>query len=277
MKNRCKYLGLVLAVICLLPAAPAFGGEARKRIAHIVDQSDQLADVEAEILFGRELAARILGHYGFCDDPKLNRYVNLVGRAVALHSGRPELTYHFGVLDSEELNAFAAPGGYVFITRAALLKMQNEAQLACVLGHEIAHVTERHVIRELNIRGADGSAVAGIAGLISGATSGTVKSLEQAMDRAAEILFKNGYKIQDEIQADAIGMLMAASAGYDPMALQDFLSREKRFEKEDETYKGDHPAHMVRVEKMNMVLAAGNAIRTKKATLAERFYANVNH
>lgn len=277
MRTPIRRSAVLFLVICLLQAFPAFAGDSRKRISTIVNDYSKIEDVEAEILFGRELAARILGLYGFYDSPKLNRYVNLVGRAMAMHSGRPELTYYFGVLDSDEINAFAAPGGYVFITRAALLKMKNEAQLATVLGHEIAHITERHVIRELNIKGEDGSAIAGIAGLIGGATGGTMKSLEQAMDRAADILLRDGYKINDEIEADGIGMLMAASAGYDPLALKEFLVQEKRFEKGADSPPGDHPAHAIRIEKMDTVLAAGDSARTKKATIAERFYANITH
>lgn len=277
MRTPIRCPAILFLVICLLQAFPALAGDSRKRISTIVNDYSKIEDVEAEILFGRELAARILGLYGFYDNPKLNRYVNLVGRAMAMHSGRPELTYYFGVLDSDEINAFAAPGGYVFITRAALLKMKNEAQLATVLGHEIAHITERHVIRELNLKGEDGSAVAGIAGLIGGATGGTMKSLEQAMDRAADILLRDGYKINDEIEADGIGMLMAASAGYDPFALKEFLVQEKRFEKGDDSTPGDHPAHAVRIEKMDTVLTAGGLTRTKKATLTERFYANITH
>ncbi len=268
---------LVLLLIGFQQVLPALSGEGRQRISSIVDTYRDVENVEAEILFGRELAARILGAYGFQDDERLNRYVNLVGRAMALHSGRPELAYYFGVLASDDINAFAAPGGYVFITRGALLKMENEAQLAVVLGHEIAHITERHVIRELNIKADDGSTIAGIAGLIGGTTGGAVKSLEQAMDKASDILFRDGYKIEDEIEADRIGMLMAASAGYDPAALRNFLTHVKRFETEDGAYTGEHPVHTVRIAKMDDVLAASGPAQMNNATVTERFYANVNN
>ncbi|MFZ5573206.1 MAG: M48 family metalloprotease [Thermodesulfobacteriota bacterium] len=276
MKRTGNWMSILLLIVWL-PTIPAVAGDGRKRISSMAQSSGEAEAIEAEILFGRELAARILGAYGLDEDTELNRYVNLVGRATALHSGRPELIYYFGVLASDDINAYAAPGGYVFITRGALLKMANEAQLAGVLGHEIAHITERHVIRELNIKGEDRSAVAGIAGLIGGATGGAVKSLEQAMDRAADILFREGYKVTDEIEADRIGMLMAASAGYDPAALKQFLTEAGRFEVEDRNYQGDYPLHRVRFAAMDAVLTAGGLAQMKNATVAERFHENVIH
>lgn len=268
-------LTCLAVLICLSQVRPAQAEDARMRISSILADAPGTESVEAEIVFGRELAARILGVYGYDDDASLNRYVNLVGSSVALYAGRPELVFHFAVLDSEAVNAFATPGGYVFITRAAILKMQNEAQLAGVLGHEIAHVTERHMLREINIAGHDGAAISGLVNLIGGATGGAVKSLEQAMDNAAAILFERGYKVEDEIEADKIGMLMAAAAGYDPSALATFLSHVKRFEKEDPAYTGDHPMHVTRIAEMQSVLTANSMTHMKSITAAERFYENV--
>ncbi len=253
----------------------AFAKEGRKRISGTPDEYSNVSDIEAEILFGRELSARILGNYSLLDDEKINKYVNLVGKGVALYAGRTELRYRFGVLDSDKINAFAAPGGYIFITRGALEKMENEAQLAAVLAHEIAHIVKRHVVKELNIRGDEGSGSAGIASLIGGPTDSLRGALEQALDDAADIIFNKGYKVKDEIEADRVGILLASVAGYDPSALKEFLNNAKSFEKEDKTYKGEHPIFEVRMREINKTLEANRLQDVKKAKARDRFYENI--
>jgi len=253
----------------------ALAGDARLRSSAIAEEYANLSDIEAEITFGRELSARILGNYSILDNQKIHRYVNLVGKAVALYAGRPEIRYHFGVLDTDEINAFASPGGYIFITRGALMKMDNEAQLAAVLAHEIAHIVERHVVKELNIRGDEGSAIGGIAGLIGGATGSFRVALEQTLDKATDILFNRGYKVKDEIEADRVGVLLASVAGYDPLALKEFLSNVRSFEKEDKTYKGEHPIFEVRITEIHKTLEAHGLQDVKKAKARERFYENI--
>ena len=253
----------------------AFAKEGRKRISGTGDEYSNVSDIEAEILFGRELSARILGNYSLLDDEKINRYVNLVGKGVALYAGRTEIRYHFGVLDSDKINAFAAPGGYIFITRGALEKMENEAQLAAVLAHEIAHIVKRHVVKELNIRGDEGSGAGGIASLIGGPTASFRGALEQALDDAADILLNRGYKVKDEIEADRVGILLASVAGYDPSALKEFLNTVKSFEKEDKTYKGEHPRFEIRMREINKTLEANRLQDVKKAKARDRFYENI--
>jgi predicted Zn-dependent protease len=253
----------------------AFAKEGRKRISGTANGYSNVSDIEAEILFGRELSARILGNYSLLDDEKINKYVNLVGKGVALYAGRTELRYRFGVLDSDKINAFAAPGGYIFITRGALEKMENEAQLAAVLAHEIAHIVKRHVVKELNIRGDEGSGSAGIASLIGGPTGSLRGALEQALDDAADIIFNKGYKVKDEIEADAVGILLASVAGYDPSALKEFLNNAKSFEKEDKTYKGEHPIFEVRMREIDKTLEANRLQDVKKAKARDRFYENI--
>jgi predicted Zn-dependent protease len=273
--NKINKLIPALLIVSVILVDFTFAGDTRRRISAIATEYSNLSDVEAEIVFGRELSARILGNYSLLDDEKINRYVNLVGKAMALYAGRPEIKYHFGVLDSDEINAFAAPGGYIFITRGALIKMDNEAQLAAVLAHEIAHIVKRHVVKELSIRGDEGSAVGGIAGLIGGATGSFRVTLEQTLDDAADILFNKGYKAKDEIEADKIGVLLASVAGYDPSALKEFLNNVKSFEREDKTYKGEHPIFEVRMREINETLKSHGLQDVRKAKARERFYENI--
>ncbi len=273
-----KRISVILAVaLCICFILPVVAGEGRKRISTIINQGPNIDDIEAEITFGRELAARILGNYPLLKDDAVSRYVNLVGRGIALYSGRPELTFYFGVLDSDEVNAFAAPGGYIFITKAALMNMDNEAQLAAVLGHEVAHVVEKHVIRELKIRSAKGSVAGGITSLISGTTGSVKGALEKALENATEILFKKGYKIEDEIEADRTGMLIISAAGYDPLALKVFLTQVRQFENMEKKGKKGHPIFEERMKHIDDTLSAHGLGHTGKAKVRERFYEYVKN
>lgn len=215
------------ALLALVPG-PAAGApvDARARLSDkSVSAEDLRADVQAEIRFGREVAARILARHPLTEDSDLLRYVNLVGRAVAERGGRPELTYRFGVLETDQVNAFAAPGGYVFVTRGALARMANEAELAGVLAHEIVHVNRKHIVDELGIRAEEGSAVAGFARFLGGAGEATRQAFSQTVERAVDILFEAGRKRADELEADRLGATLLAVAGYRPTALADYLER----------------------------------------------------
>ncbi len=263
-------------ILCLFFHYPVMAGEERKRASTLSLEYSNVSDVKAEISFGRDLAARILGNYKLLDNEKINKYVNLVGRGIAIYSGRPEIKYYFGVLDTDDVNAFATPGGYIFITRGLLKKVENEAQLAGVLGHEIAHVVKKHVVNELNIKGEEGSAASGISSMIGGATGTFRVALDKALDEAENILLKRGYKIKDEIEADRVGILLAGVAGYDPMGLQAFLKKARSFEIEDKTHKGEHPVYETRMKKIKEVLVTNGLINVKLTKVRERYYEYVN-
>jgi predicted Zn-dependent protease len=121
-----------------------------------------------------------------------------VGLSLAVNSNRPELTYHFAVLNTSEINAYAAPGGYIFVTRGAIEKMQDESELAGVIAHEMGHVNGKHVVKELDIKATEGSAVSGLARLIGGGTESARIAFSKAVDKAMDTLFTTGYKREDE-------------------------------------------------------------------------------
>ncbi len=137
--------------------------------------------------------------------------------------GRPELRYYFGILDTDEINAFAAPGGYIFVTKGALKLMRNEAQLAGVLAHELAHVDQKHIVRKLNLQGFDRSLTAGIAQVLGGASLSAKIALERLNDLAFKMLMEEGLSKEDEADADQKALEMLMSTGYDLQSYLDYL------------------------------------------------------
>jgi predicted Zn-dependent protease len=268
--------GVTLAAAAALLAAPAAGaapGDARARLSDKAVSAEAIRqDVRAEIRFGREVAARILARYPLADDADLLRYVNLVGRAVARNGGRPELTYRFGVLETDAVNAFAAPGGYVFVTRGALERMANEAELAGVLAHEIAHVNRRHIVEELGIRGREGSAVAGMARFLGGAGEATRIAFSQAVERAVAILLESGRKRADELEADRLGTTLLAIAGYRPDALRSYLARVAEAPAERTAdRRRTHPGFDARLAELDQVLREEGLSGADGRLMAQRF------
>jgi predicted Zn-dependent protease len=230
-------------------------------------------DLAEEIDFGREVAARVIGRHGLYRDPGVTRYVILVGRTVALHANRPELEFRFGVLDTDQINAYAAPGGYVFVTRGALARMQDESELAGVIAHEISHVVERHVMKELNIQGPEGSAVSGFARLIGGGTESARVAFFQTVDKAMDILFKDGYTREDEAQADQDSVILCAHAGYDPGGLARYFSRLNAAKgKQTEVLDKTHPSYGARIAALSSIMSregiAGETLKTSKQRFA---------
>jgi predicted Zn-dependent protease len=265
-------LALNLAVLRQTPVA-AESRDFRARVSEkITTEGISDADLAAEISFGREVAAHILGRYKLHRDDALNRYVNLVGRGIALHGRRPGLEFRFAVLDSSTVNAYAAPGGYIFVTRGAIANMNDEAELAAVLAHEIAHISERHIVRELGIKGEGGSAQAGLAHLLGAIGDPTRVAFKQVVDQALDILFKEGYSRRDEADADQNGLILLAATGYDPAALTRYLAKlHEGASAELEIYNRTHPPFAERLAALNFVITETGLDKVDGPTMKERF------
>lgn len=264
-------IALLFALICGQPANATQHFRERSN-HHELSSTVTAEDVRAEIEFGQTVAARILGQFKVVNNDRLNRYVNLVGTGIALHGNRTELAYHFAVLDNDGVNAFSAPGGYIFVTRGALKLMEDESELAAVLAHEIAHVTERHIVNALHIQATDASAGAGLSRLFSAGTDTARVAFFQAADQAVKILFEEGFSKQDELDADRVATLLLAESGYDPTALRRYLSRASALEtKNGHDINTTHPPSRNRLQQLDQLLLEEKLIRVSSSKLKTRF------
>lgn len=208
---------------------------------------------EEEQSIGAALALQVLVRYnGVYDQPDLTRYVNLVGRAVALTSDRPEIEYHFAILNHDSINAFATPAGYVFITRGLLQQLHNEAELAAVLGHEISHISAKHIldIMQRNKQLA-GFTEAGLSAL--GQNPEVFKGL---IDQVAKKLLDEGLDQNKELAADRLGAVFAARVGYDPTAYVTLLERLRALKGDDQAFFKTHPNFSTRIAEVQTGLRA---------------------
>ncbi|GAB4121744.1 MAG: M48 family metalloprotease [Sideroxydans sp.] len=211
---------LVLVLSVSVPAqAFDFGSidweKAVKTVQKVKKANEEVSEPQ-EIELGGGIASSLLGAAPLLDNPPLQRYVNRVGRWIALHSERPDLPWQFGVLDDADINAFAAPGGYVFITKGLLVRMNNEAELAGVLAHEISHVLRKHHLQALK-KGARRELMADLADDAIKSHGGDER-LRKLVSAGTE-LYARGLDKEDEFESDRMGVVLAARAGYDPYGL----------------------------------------------------------
>jgi predicted Zn-dependent protease len=225
---------------------------------------------EEEIAIGREITGSLLGAAPLVKDAALQKYVNTVGRWVASQSDRADLPWHFGVIESEDINAFSAPGGYVVITKGLYRKLNNEAQLAGILGHEIGHVVKKHQLKviqkqQLLNKGAS---------LLSQKFAKDNKLANKAIGTGAEISAR-GLDKSAEYEADRLGISVATRAGYDAYGLVDVLQNLTQTSKNDGSVALLFKTHPMPEERLVALSdAVGNKLDNVKAgkTLENRFY-----
>jgi beta-barrel assembly-enhancing protease len=223
-----------------------------------------------EIALGREITGSLLGAAPLVKDEALQKYVNQVGRWVANQSERADLPWKFGVIDSADLNAFAIPGGYVLLTKGLYQKMQNEAQLAGVLGHEIAHVVKKHQLKVLQKQQLLGYGASKLSGLFGKKDKLAKKALSTGAEISARGLDKDA-----EFEADRMGLTLAYRAGYDAYGLPDVLQTIGQTNKADSSVAllfKTHPAPDERLAKLGDSI--GGKLDNAKAgkTLENRLY-----
>jgi predicted Zn-dependent protease len=230
--------------------APA-GGDLLELLAQSVDNIDEPKEIE----IGRQLAAVLLGSKPLVRDPALQRYVNRLGRWIALQSPRPQLPWTFGVLDDPGFNAFAAPGGYVFVTRG-LVDRVDEAELAGILSHEITHVIEKHHLKALSAKARSGIFTQLVGSQLRNNLAGAVSSQMLALGRD---LYSSGLDQADEFQSDREGVTLATHAGFDPYGLPSVLQQLRSAAPDDPLFTltlSTHPPAQKRLEQLEVAMGS---------------------
>ena len=235
-----------------------------------------------EIGIGREMHQEILAKIPVYANAAVADYVGRIGQQLARDSDRPGLEYTFTVLDSPDINAFATPGGYVYINRGLLAYLQSEAELAAVLAHEIAHITERHASRQDVM--AKTSSVASLAlGVLAaiGTGSGAVGGVAQDAASSAGTAMVRGYGRDMELEADREGAKFMHRSGYDPLAMIEVLGalkeqesfarlRAKEAGRKPAVYHGVFSTHPRNDERLKEVIAAAGTMAPVRSAASMR-------
>jgi predicted Zn-dependent protease len=260
----------VLSVAMAAPAAAQFGNLGSKlgKASKVVEKVQELKISDAEEAdLGAQISAKLRDKYGVVQDRAVHRYVTLVGSVLAAESARPNLKWTFIVLDTDGINAFAAPGGFIHITRGALALIQDEAQLADVLGHEIGHVTAKHTV----------NAIQNAKRVEVGGELARKDVLGQLVDRAYSMILENQFDRNQEMEADRLGVTLANRVGYQPAGLGEFLRRlatRNANLKEPSGMFASHPDSQARLDALKKLIASSRLTAT--ATVAPRYAQNVD-
>ena len=248
----------IVVIALLAVSSPAFAqlGGIGRRVQQAQERKQQFDDLniteEEEIKLGADVSAKIRTRFGVAQDAAVHKYVTLVGNTLTDQTSRPKLPWTFIVLDTDGVNAFAAPGGYVHITRGALALIKSEAELAGVLGHEIAHVAQKHTVNA--IRKAKGVQIG-----TSETSSNRGAFLGALANRAYEMVLENSFDRGDELDADREGILIVQKAGYAGTGLSEFLARLAERNKGQAEKNGlfaSHPETQERIAKVKQLAAS---------------------
>lgn len=250
------------------PAIQAIGETPESNLIKALTGGNVSEAEEAQI--GRQIAGNLLGAAPLVRDDTLQRYVNRVGRWVALQSERPDLNWQFGVIDTNDLNAFAAPGGYIFVTRGLYKKLNSEAELAGVLGHEIGHVLRKHHLKLLQ----KSQGIAALGGLLGRKLKNESEVVQNLIGNGAEVVAR-GLDKDAEYEADRIGLVLSARAGYDAYALPAVLAEIGHVAKTDQSVSllfKTHPLPEDRLSKLAEAVSDKLDALPEGQSGADRFY-----
>jgi predicted Zn-dependent protease len=240
------------AVLALTIAACATNPATGKKEVSLMSEAQ-------EIELGKNMDGEVRREMGIYQDAELQRFVESVGMKLARASQRPNLPWHFTVVDEPAINAFALPGGYIYITRGILPFLDTEAELAGVLGHEIGHVTARHSAQQYTK-----ATTAGIGVQLLSIFVPEARPLQGITEQALGVLFLK-YGRDDELQADRLGVDYTAKTGWNPAGVGGMLRTLARLDDATGSRRGvpnwlsTHPAPADRVEKIQAYIAESGA------------------
>lgn len=279
----------LIVTIAIIASALSFGTSHALDLGSIIDSTiggaKALGDAAKKITpgeehyIGRTVAAKILSSFPLLNNQGLTDYVNKVGLTVAYHSDRPVTYggYHFAVLNSDDVNAFACPGGFIFITKGLLKQIGNEDELASVLGHEIAHVSQQDGIKAIKKSRWTKLAFYAAGEVGKNYAPAEVTQLTQefqgVVEEVTSKVVDKGYGRKDEKDADDLGLKFAMNAGYSPKAMADFIDKEMK-----SGYAGgksgpfsSHPSPSQRLKLVNATIGSLSSPQTVSAVRTSRF------
>jgi predicted Zn-dependent protease len=234
-------------------AAGAAAGGGEDWTALLSQSTEQISEPK-EIEIGRNLAAILLGAKPLHPDMALQRYVNRLGRWISLQSDRPNLPWTFAVLDDAGYNAFAAPGGYIFVTKGLLDSLADESELAGILAHEINHVVFKHHLKAMRKSAQTGMLAQALASQLKNDLAGGLSSQLISLGRN---LYSKGLDQADELEADRNGVALATRAGFDPYGLVAVLQQLRTATPDNPVFTltlGTHPPPQVRLDQLEVAM-----------------------
>ncbi|KAA0876284.1 M48 family metalloprotease [Nitrincola tapanii] len=256
--SGCQTLGELASI-----ADPYLTDDGRTILNILVSAGDAFTtlDPEQEYYLGRSVAANLFSQYKPWNNAAANEYINLVGKCVASASIRPETFggYHFQILDSNELNAFSAPGGLILITRGMLRCCKNEDEVAAVLAHEVGHTSHQHGVRSIqNSRITSLATLIGTEALKREGNENILKLVnvfEDSLQDVTNTLVSNGYSRSNEKEADLAASEILVKVGYDPHALISLLeTMDTRLRPGASDFAKTHPSPSSRIEDLASVI-----------------------
>jgi predicted Zn-dependent protease len=266
---------IIAAMLALgAPAYAQLGGltQGLQKAQQAKDAKDKVDGLnitdEDERKIGEDVSAKIRLRFGVVQSAPITRYVTLVGTVLARQSERPTLNWTFIVLDTDGVNAFASPGGIIHITRGALGLIQNEAELAGVLAHEIGHVAHKHTVNAIKKNRA-------VALGTSAALSDRGPFLDQIANKAYEMVLENKFDRGDEMDADKVSVTLTEKVGYAPGTLAVFLARLDERNKDQPAQNGlfaSHPETKERIDAIRKLAGAKTG-----ATVEARYKENIKY
>jgi beta-barrel assembly-enhancing protease len=257
-----RFLTAVAAFGVLATPAAAQFDKIGKGLAVAKKANDAIYTEAEKQQLGAEVSGNIRKKFGVVQDPAVHRYVTLVGAVLARVSKKPDYSWRFIVLDTDAVNAFAAPGGYVHITKGCLALIANESELAGVLGHELTHIVEDHTIKALSK-----------AGFVDTAASASGKGGEITAGLVNQVtsIALQGFGRGEELESDHDGLSLAAKAGYQPDGLRTFLQRLTDRNKNSSEKRGLFASHPAMQERLDKLASQEKKEKASTVTLEARF------
>ncbi len=257
-----RFLAALVAYGVLATPAAAQFDKIGKGLAVAKKANDAIYTEAEKQQLGADVSANIRKKFGVVQDPAVHKYVTLVGAVLARVSKKPDYSWRFIVLDTDAVNAFAAPGGYIHITKGCLALVANESELAGVLGHELTHVVEDHTIKALSK-----------AGFVDTAASASGKGGEITAGLVTQVtsIALQGFGRGEELESDHDGLGLAAKAGYQPDGLRTFLQRLTDRNKNSSEKRGMFASHPAMQERLDKLAAQEKKERASAVTLEARF------